>query len=150
MTIRNLLPGDRETFLAMCRDFYDSPAVLHPVTDATFSRTFAACLEDENPLVRGVLLEDNRQPVGYAILAFSFSAEVGGTVVLLDELYLIPQARGRGWGSQFFGWLFEEYPQAARFRLEVSSQNPGAAALYQRLGFEPLGYGQMIRDRGEA
>lgn len=147
MTIRNLLPRDREVFLAMCRDFYHSPAVLHPAPDATFARTFAACL-DQNPLVRGLLLEEEGAPVGYAILAFTYSAEVGGTVVLLDELYLVPEARGRGWGSQFFAWLFDQYPQAARFRLEVTAQNPGALALYRRLGFAPLDYCQMILDKG--
>ena len=38
------------------------------------------------------------------------------------------------------------YPDAARFRLEVTPENSRAAALYKRMGFEPLTYCQMIRE----
>ncbi len=133
----------------MCRDFYHSPAVAHPVPDCVFPDTFRTCLEG-SPLARGLMLEDEEGPAGYAVLAFTFSAEVGGLVVLVDELYLQPRARGRGYGTRFFAWLFAEYPDARRFRLEVTGENAGAAALYARLGFTGLPYRQMVRDREDA
>ena len=64
-----------------------------------------------------------------------------------EELYFTPQSRGKGYGHQYFQWLFAEYPQAKRFRLEVCPYNPKAKKLYEQLGFEMLNYGQMILDR---
>ena len=70
-----------------------------------------------------------------------------GAVKQAEELYFIPQSRGKGYGHQYFQWLFAEYPQAKRFRLEVCPYNPKAKKLYEQLGFEMLNYGQMILDR---
>ena len=54
--------------------------------------------------------------------------------------------RGQGIGRQLIAAVRAAYPNAARFRLEVTDSNPRAAALYRTLGFEPLGYRQMILD----
>ena len=40
----------------------------------------------------------------------------------------------------------DRYNNAARFRLEVTEENPRAAALYHILGFEDLPYQQMVMD----
>ena len=55
--------------------------------------------------------------------------------------------RGGGLGKEFFAWAEGEYPQARRFRLEATPSNQRAMDLYRRLGFEPLHYVQMVRDR---
>ena len=64
----------------------------------------------------------------------------------VPELFIEPELRGQGLGHAFFDWLFSAYPDAARFRLEVTPENSRAAALYKRMGFEPLTYCQMIRE----
>jgi ribosomal protein S18 acetylase RimI-like enzyme len=66
---------------------------------------------------------------------------------MIEEIYLKESCRGKGFGRQFFRWLFQEYPQVKRFRLEVTKANAGAAKLYASLGFVPLEYNQMILDR---
>lgn len=38
--IRPITSGEREIYLELCREFYHSPAVLHPVPEAHFARTF--------------------------------------------------------------------------------------------------------------
>ena len=42
--------------------------------------------------------------------------------------------------------VHEKYNTAARYRLEVTEENPRAAALYRMLGFEDLPYRQMVLD----
>ena len=146
LNIRELTPEDHAAFLDMCRAFYHSPAVCHAVPDEIFEDTFSACL-DRSPYLRGLALEDEAGIAGYALLTFTYSAEVGGLVVLVDEVYFQPRARGKGYGTHFFQWLFAEYRHTARrFRLEVTDENPGAYALYRRLGFTELPYRQMILD----
>ena len=68
-------------------------------------------------------------------------------VLLIEELYLKPEHQGKGFGSQVFDWLFEEYRgKVKRFRLEVTKVNDGAIRLYKRRGFEELDYLQMVWD----
>ena len=57
---------------------------------------------------------------------------------------------GKGCRTQFFEWLFDdEYPEAKRFRLEVTKSNEGAVRLYEKLGFtfRELPEDQMIKSQ---
>ena len=137
---------DRPIYLAMCRKFYDSDAVLEPVSDENFRKTFDLLLAG-TPFASAFVFEEGEEVVGYALLARTWSQEAGGEVIWIEEIYLEPSARGKGYGSAFFRFLEEEYaPEAKRFRLEVEEENEGAVALYERLGFEFFPYDQMKKD----
>ena len=132
----------------LAREFYASPpAVLHGVPEANFLRTFQE-IAAGSPYVRRVCASSRTVlPAGYALLALTYSNEVGGMAVWVEEVYIREAFRGRGLGAQFFAWLRAEYGQSARrFRLELTPGNEGAARLYARLGFTPLDYRQMILD----
>ena len=144
--IRPIKPEDRESYLAMCRDFYDSEAVLHPVPDAHFTRTFDVLMAG-SPYAAGYIIEQDGKTAGYALLARSFSQEAGGIVIWIEELYILPEYQSRGLGTAFFRYLEEHRPtEVKRFRLEYEPDNLRGAALYQRLGFSVLEYGQMIKE----
>ena len=66
-------------------------------------------------------------------------------VVWIEELYLRPDFRSHGIGSEFFAFLEQEHP-AARYRLEIEPDNERAAKLYRSRGYEVLPYVQMIKD----
>ena len=137
---------DRKIYLAMCRKFYDSDAVLSPVPDGHFEKTFDLLLEG-SPFADAFIFEENEAVVGYALLSRTWSQEAGGEVIWIEEIYLEPSARGKGYGSAFFRFLKQEYaPGAKRFRLEVERENEGAVSLYERIGFEFFPYDQMKKD----
>ena len=146
MKICSINAQDREEFLAMCSDFYSGDAVIHPISRESMLRTFEEALAG-NQFLRIVVFRLENDTAGYCQLSFTYSSEAGGLTVLVEEVYVKPSYQGRGIGSSFFAWLFEEYPQAKRFRLEVCEKNPGAERLYRRLGFVPLEYRQMILER---
>lgn len=144
--IRDVRQEDYQEYLAMSRDFYSGGAALHPVPEENFKETFRRCLAGD-PFCRLLMLEHEGKTAGYALLALTYSNEVGGLCVWVDEVFVKEDYRSCGLGRAFFAWLRQTYDSTAkRYRLEVCASNQGAARLYARLGFEPLAYEQMILD----
>lgn len=144
--IRKIMSTDRERFISMARAFYHSPAVHAPVPEDYHRRAFEEMLRSEDYLL-GLIFETDGQTAGYALLMKSWSQEAGGPCVWIDELYVLPEFQGRGLGHEFFRELPKRIP-AARYRLEIEPENHRAEALYRKMGFENLPYGQMVRDLG--
>lgn len=144
--IRNIQPQDREVFIALGQEFYHSEAVLSPIPAEHFARTFDAVLSG-SPYADALMVEWNGKPVGYGILALTWSNEAGGMVVWLEELYISPAYRGKGLGREFFAYVEEHYGQRARrFRLEVTAENTEAIRLYKQLGYQDFHYLQMVKE----
>lgn len=143
--IRDSLPEDRNIFLSMVKRFYSSSAVAHNVDSQNFDITFDAAVS-KSPFIRLLIIDDDEISVGYALLSFTYSNEVGGMVVLVEELYVSEEYRGMGFGGMVFEFLEQEYPSAKRFRLEVRKDNERAIKLYSRIGYNVLDYVQMVRD----
>lgn len=146
MIIRDMTLQDRENFLAMVRDFYDSGAALHGFREEIPGKNLNAFLSG-NPYLRCLMLESSDGiTAGYALLSLSWTTEYGGPLVILEELYLCPDMRGRGLAGAFFRWLFTQYDtDAAAYRLEVAPGNAQVMDIYRKYGYETLEYIQMIR-----
>jgi GNAT superfamily N-acetyltransferase len=72
---------------------------------------------------------------GYAVVAWSWSVEIGGAEAVLDELYV--RTRGRGTGSAAIEAILEQCRahRMKRVFLETERANERARRLYARLGF---------------
>ena len=149
LTFRDMTAADRGLAMPMIEDFYHTDAVLHPVSRDVLERSFDAAADPENHMLRGVLIFVDGAAAGYLYLTTFFSAEVGGVCVMIEEVYLAAQFRGKGLGGQVMAWIKGQFPHARRFRLEVSQSNPGAVRLYQKCGYQWLRYDQMVLDREE-
>jgi GNAT superfamily N-acetyltransferase len=92
-------------------------------------------LDDDTHGSIHVILNARGEPVGYAVLARSWSVEIGGAEVVLDELYV--QTRGQGIGARAIEALAEWCRDHAvkRIFLETERPNHRARALYARHGF---------------
>lgn len=136
--------ADWPVFLLMSQQMYDSPAVAHPVEEATFRATFDACLSGGKN-VEGFMLQEQGAAVGYVLLASSFSTEVGAPILMVEELFFLPQYRGHGLGRQVLELLSRRFAdRIGALKLECTPENAGAMHLYRSLGFEPLPYTAMV------
>ena len=142
MRIRKMKPSDENEVLAMMRPFYSSPAVFTNGSEAIFRRDFAECISD-SPFLEGYILEDEDQILGYSMLAHSFSTEFGKPCVWIEDIYLKPEARGKGVGTEFLTFVRKTYPQAI-LRLEVEEENTPAVSAYRKSGFASLPYLEML------
>jgi GNAT superfamily N-acetyltransferase len=83
-----------------------------------------------------VLFRQGEHLCGYAPLIPYWSNEFGGTVLFVDEMFVIPDVRNRGIGRSFFKFLDQTRPFGpVALALEVSPDNTGALRLYESLGF---------------
>ena len=144
--VRDFIPSDKEAYLNLATEFYNSDAVCHSVDSKNIELTFDACI-NKSPYARGFIIEYDGEQAGFAMLSFTHSLEAGGLVVLLEDLYVSQKFRGKGLMSKFFKALFLEYDKkAARYRLEVTKNNKSAIDIYKHYGFEELEYLAMVKD----
>ncbi len=144
--VRKIVKEDRASYLKMAKEFYSSEAVDHSLPESYFSETFQELMRSDC-YADAYILECGNKTAGYALLAKTFSQEAGGMVLWIEELYVMPDDRGRGLGHEFFLYLKNNLCRGVkRIRLEVESSNTRAISLYRKLGFEDLPYLQMIEE----
>ncbi len=146
ITIKKMEQKDTNEVFEMMRDFYDSPAILHDVSEEVLRRDINACTSD-NPYMEGLVFRAHGGIAGYAMLAKSFSTEFGGICIWIEDLYMKPEYRGGGIGTQFFGYLEKTYQgQAVLLKLEVERGNTWAIEVYKKCGYRELPYMEMIKE----
>lgn len=118
-----------DTVVQMMADFYAIDN--YPFDDAVAKGLLMEFLEKES-LGRGWLILDGDRAVGYVILTFVFSFEYKGRIAFLDELFVSPEARGKGFGKQAVGFIAEEAKKNSVkiIYLEVEHHNEAAKSLY--------------------
>lgn len=141
--IREIKSDDKIDFIKMCMDFYNTDGVDHSIPVSNMEKTFNFLMEGLD-FAKAYVCEKNNKTVGYILLALTYSNEAGGMVVWLDEIYVKPEFRSQGIGSELIDFVIDKYKDnAARFRLEITESNMGAKKLYLSKGFTDLSYRQM-------
>ena len=137
LEIRPVGPGDLEILTRLAEEFHAEDG---HVLDAGGRRALAAIAAGE-PLARAWLFELEGRAVGYGVLTLGYSVEYGGRDGFIDDLYLAPEARGRGFGRQAMGFLEAEARVLGiqALHLEVGAENARALALYRHSGFRDTG-----------
>lgn len=146
LTLTKIKEIHRDTVLPMVELFYSSDAVDHAVKTEILSQTFTDVADPENSSILGYLLESEGKTVGFFYLTSFYCCEVGGICVMIEEIFIHQEFQGKGFGTIAMEYIKLSNPKAKRFRLEVTESNEGAVALYKKLGYEFLAYGQMILD----
>ena len=98
-----------------------------------------------------VIGEYEGQPVGYAIFFHNFSSFVGRIGIYIEDLYVKPQLRGKGFGEAMFLYIAKLAVERNCGRLEWSclNWNTPSIAFYQKMGAVPLDEWTTYRLTGE-
>lgn len=146
MTIRKLKKSDFEEVLSMMLVFYTSDALLIHPSEAVLRKTLTDALAD-TPYLEAFGFEEDGVLAGYGMVAMSYSTEAGGRCAWIEDIYIRPQYRGKGYGTSFLGFVKARYEdRVARIRLEAEPENERAMAVYRKAGYEILGYTQLVME----
>ena len=144
MKIRPLVPSDFDRVLSMMVTFYASDALLVHPEESVLRKTLTDALS-ETPYLEAFGFEADGQLAGYGMVATSYSTEAGGLCAWIEDIYIEPEHRGKGYGSSFLEFVRQRYRnRVARIRLEAEPENLRAMAVYRKAGFEILGYTQLV------
>jgi len=111
-----------------------------PPPGAAAAARLRAALRGSEPRLCALLAWDGAIPVGYALYLFTFSSFLVRPTLYLEDLFVVPEVRGRGFGRR----LFETCRRTARrrgcARMEwvVLDWNKPAHRFYRKAGARRL------------
>lgn len=145
LKIRRFEKKDKSDFIEMCTDFYTGGAALEAISAEQMSNTFEYIVGGGNSL-NGLIIEHDGKIAGYGLVILYYSNEVGGLCALLDEIYVSPEFRGCGLGTQYIENVKDVFDEDIKgLRLEACYDNAGALKLYESMGFMHLNYKQLVK-----
>jgi GNAT superfamily N-acetyltransferase len=127
--------ADADSILSLMRAFYAEEGLTFREDRA---RRALLDLLTSPELGAAFLLQDDKLHLGYFLVTLGFSAEFDGRFALLDELYLLPEARGLGAGRGAIACaeIWGRQQQVSTIRLELNPHNDKARTIYTKAGFE--------------
>jgi GNAT superfamily N-acetyltransferase len=136
--VRPLAAGDIPAFLELVEALAHYEALDPPDPDAR-ARLARDALADP-PRFRTLLAELDGRIVGYAITFDTYSTFLALPTLYLEDLFVLPDARGRGVGSALFCACAAEAHRRGCGRMEwqVLAWNDLALGFYEHLGALPL------------
>ncbi len=148
-SIRSATPADAAVILDLVRDLAAYERLAHEVR--TTQEDIEAALFCDQPRVFCDLVEVDGEPVGLALWFYNFSTFLGRHGLYLEDLYVRPDARGRGAGKALLANLARRCITEGLGRLEwaVLDWNAPSIAFYRRLGAVSLDDWTLFRLTGE-
>ncbi|HEY2511535.1 MAG TPA: GNAT family N-acetyltransferase [Polyangiaceae bacterium] len=137
MNIAPATPTELEDVASLLAGQFAEHAIV--LDEATFRGAIRGALEEPG---RGTFLlarGPEERAIGLAYLTYTWTLEHGGRSAWLEELYVVPEERARGYGAELLAAaMAHAKAQACRaIDLEVEAEHARAANLYQRAGFRP-------------
>ena len=117
-------------------------------TEADLQRS----LFSDRPHAEAVIARLDDEPVGFALFFHSFSTFLGRPGLYLEDLYVMPQFRGRGFGRRLLRHLAGLAIERGCGRVEwsVLDWNELAITSYRRAGAVPMDAWTVYRLTGDA
>lgn len=94
----------------------------------------------EKNVAEAVIGEYEGRPVGYALFFHNFSTFVGKPGIYLEDIYVRPEHRGRGFGKALLAYVAKQAVERNCGRLEwsVLDWNAPSIAFYKSLGAQAM------------
>lgn len=150
ITIAPATQEDVPIILSLVKELAEYERLSHTVT-ATEELLFCA-LFGEKPVAEAVVASDGGKPVGFALFFHNFSTFVGKPGIYLEDVYVKPEARGKGVGKALLRHVarIARERDCGRFEWTVLEWNKPAIAFYQQQGASVLEDWRVCRVTGEA
>ena len=148
--IRPATPADVPTIARLIGALAEYERLSHEVI--LDERDLSAHLFGPRPYCECLVAEDAGTPVGFALFFHNYSTFLARPGVYLEDLFVLPAYRGRGYGKGLF--LAVARLAAARgcvrFEWAVLDWNEPAIGFYKALGAVPMGDWTVMRLTGDA
>lgn len=138
LVIRPAVAADAPLLLSLIRGLADYEKLSHEVV-AT-EEQLAAELGAAQPVVQALVAERAGRALGFALYFFSFSTFLARRGLHLEDLYVLPEARGGGIGRALLVELARRAAERGCGRMEwsVLDWNVDAQRFYRSLGARPM------------
>jgi GNAT superfamily N-acetyltransferase len=134
LNVRVASPADTPLILDFVRDLAEYERLLHEV--AITEDDIRRDLFGENPRAFCEIAEIDERPVGFCLWFYNYSTFLGRAGIYVEDLFVEPEARGKGAGKALLGRLAQRCIEADLGRLEwsVLNWNEPSIAFYDSLG----------------
>ncbi|WP_298399999.1 GNAT family N-acetyltransferase [Sphingobium sp.] len=148
--IRDAVAQDIDVILAFIRALADYERLAHEVK--ADRDTLARYLFGPRPMAEVLIADHDGAPVGFALFFHNFSTFEGRPGLYLEDLFVLPEARGLGAGkallARLAGLAIER--DCARLEWSVLDWNAPSIAFYRALGARPMDEWTVQRVDGDA
>ena len=140
----------------------DTPLILQFITElAVYERMEADVVATEEGLREQLFVRKNAEAligeeegtaVGFALFFHNFSTFLGRAGLYLEDLYVRPEARGKGYGKAFLHRLAHTAVERGCGRMEWAclNWNQPSIEFYLSLGARPMSEWTVYREEGES
>lgn len=134
--IRKFKLIDKKEIIELIQNLYKEDANGESINLQKINRTFKELfLHSEKGSI--FVIEDKKKIIGYAIIINYWSNELGGNVLFIDEIYIHPDYRDIGVGTNFINYLIKnKISSSVGIQLEITKSNKKAKNFYEKLGFD--------------
>jgi len=129
----------------------DAPVIFSLITELAeyehLAHEVAASVDDirktlfgERPLAETLIGEYEGLPISFALFFYNFSTFLGKPGIYLEDLYVQPEHRGKGFGSKMLAHIaaLAKERNCGRFEWSVLNWNTPAIRTYEKLGATPM------------
>jgi GNAT superfamily N-acetyltransferase len=104
----------------------------------------------DRPIVEGIVSESGGRIVGAAVFFFTYSTFKGGRGIWLEDLFVLPEERGKGHGRALLGAVLQRASDEGCRRVEwsVLEWNESAIRFYESAGAAVLPDWRICRWEG--
>ena len=149
LQIRPARPQDASLVLALIRELAEYEKLAHEVVATELD--IQTALFGEKPVAECLVAELDGAAIGFALFFHNFSTFEGKPGLYLEDLYIKPGYRGRGYGRRLLSHLARLAKQrgCARFEWAVLDWNAPAIRFYESLGAKIMQQWKINRLTGE-
>ncbi|MEG1572676.1 MAG: GNAT family N-acetyltransferase [Bacteroidales bacterium] len=138
MTIKPATPADTPLILEFIKAIASYEKLLHEV-EAT-EEVLHQSLFGENANAKVIIAYEEEKPVGFALYFYNFSTFKGRKGLYLEDLFVYPQHRGKGYGKALLLHLAQQAQEENCGRMEwiVLDWTPSAIEFYHSVGAKAM------------